>query len=170
MQAIQVRMSLPFHTELRVKMILIQGSYFNKVCKDIFIGPTVIFTPPDLRCCRWSGWLACGTSHTSGSMCYQEWHIQLRPIGDPPRLFYSHGRAQTHFHSNNHFQQSQGSTIQLGWKSTRCYYAAESTRLQCTQSQGQRPEQYQLGDWSVVHDFLLSSTERKDVLLLGHLW
>ena len=31
-------------------MILIQGPYFNKVCKDIFIGPTVIiiFTPPDL--------------------------------------------------------------------------------------------------------------------------
>ena len=48
MQAIQVRMSLLFHTELRVKMILIQGPYFDKVCKDIFIGPTVIFTPPDL--------------------------------------------------------------------------------------------------------------------------
>ena len=48
MQAIQVRMSLLFHTELRVKIILIQGPYFDKVCKDIFIGPTVIFVPPDL--------------------------------------------------------------------------------------------------------------------------
>ena len=48
MQAIQVRMSLLFHTELKVKMILIQGPYFDKVCKDIFIGPTVIFAPPDL--------------------------------------------------------------------------------------------------------------------------
>ena len=48
MQAIQVRMSLLFHTELIVKMILIQGPYFNKVCKDIFIGPTIIFTPPEI--------------------------------------------------------------------------------------------------------------------------
>ena len=51
------------------------------------------------QCSHWSDWLHCG------SMYYQEWHIQLRPIRDPPRLFCSHGWTQTHFHSSNQFQQ-----------------------------------------------------------------
>ena len=53
-------------------MILVQGSYFNKVCKDIFIGPTVIFTSPDLDAVAGQFDLLVEPVHTSGSMCYQE--------------------------------------------------------------------------------------------------